>query len=123
MTGVSSTANLDLVASLGADVVIDYREQDFTEGSARYDVVFDAAGRTTAKKAARVLAEHGRFATTQTRRREQVDDLIAVRDMVASGAVRAVIDRSYSLDRIREAHRYVEQGHKRGNVVVLVARA
>jgi NADPH:quinone reductase-like Zn-dependent oxidoreductase len=122
VTGVSSTANLELVASLGADRVIDYREEDFTEGTARYDVIFDAAGKTTAKKAASVLAEHGRFVTTQARRREQVDDLCAVRDMVASGAVRAVIDRSYTLDRIREAHRYVEQGHKHGNVVVLVAR-
>jgi len=69
-----------------------------------------------------VLAEHGRFVTTQTRGREQVEDLVAVRDMVASGGVRAAIDRSYTLDRIREAHRYVEEGHKQGNVVVLVAR-
>ena len=122
VTGVSSTANLDLVASLGADRVIDYREQDFTEGTARYDVVFDAVGKTTAKKAARVLAEQGRFVTTQARRRELVEDLLAVRDMVAGGAVRAVIDRSYTLDRIREAHRYVEQGHKQGNIVVVVTR-
>lgn len=122
VTGVSSTANIELVASLGADVIIDYREQDFTEGTTKYDVIFDAAGKTTAKKAARVLAEHGRFVTTQTRRREQVEDLLAVRDMVASGAVRAVIDRSYTMDRIREAHRYVEAGHKQGNVVVVVVQ-
>ncbi len=120
VTGVSSTANLELVASLGADVTIDYREQDFTEGATKYDVVFDAAGKTSAKKAVPVLSERGRFVTTQTRRREQVEDLLAVRDMVAGGAVRAVIDRSYTLDRIREAHRYVEEGHKRGNVVLVV---
>ena len=122
VTGVSSTANVELVASLGADAVVDYRQHDFTAGTTRYDVIFDAAGKTTAKKAATVLHEHGTFVTTQKRRREQVRDLLAVRDMVASGAVRAVIDRSYTLDQIREAHRYVEEGHKQGNVVVQVVR-
>jgi NADPH:quinone reductase-like Zn-dependent oxidoreductase len=122
VTGVISTSNLELVAALGADEVIDYTQQDFIEGQQTYDLVFDAAGKTSAKRSARVLAEHGRFVTTQTRRREKVEDLIAVRDLVASGAVKAVIDRRYTLDQIPEAHRYVEKGHKRGNVVVIVAQ-
>ena len=120
VTGVSSTANLELVASLGADEVIDYTKQDFIDGSRSYDVIFDAAGKTTAKHAERVLAERGIYVTTQTRRREKIEDLLAIRDMVASGAVRAVIDRYYTLDQIPEAHRFVEEGRKRGNVVVIV---
>jgi NADPH:quinone reductase-like Zn-dependent oxidoreductase len=122
VTGVASTSNADLVASLGADQVIDYTQQDFTEGTEKYDVIFDAAGKTTAKKTEGVLAEHGRFVTTKTRRRERVQELYTVRDMVASGAVKAVVDRSLALDQIAEAHRYVEEGHKQCNVVVVVAQ-
>ena len=103
VTGVASTSNAELVASLGADQVIDYTTRDFTEGTDRYDVIFDAAGKTTAKKSEGVLAEHGRFVTTRTRRPERVEELHAVRDMVASGAVSAAIDRSYTLDRVGEA--------------------
>jgi NADPH:quinone reductase-like Zn-dependent oxidoreductase len=121
VTGVVSTSNTELVASLGADHVIDYTKQDFTEGSEKYDVIFDAARKTTAKNAERVLAEHGRFVTTRTRRREQAEELRTVRDMVAGGAVKAVVDRSFALDEIAEAHRYVEEGRKQGNVVVVVA--
>lgn len=121
VTGVASTSNLELVASLGADEVVDYTKQDFAGGSEKYDVIFDAAAKTTAKKTEGVLAEQGRFVTTRTRRRETAEELYAVRDMVAGGAVRAMVDRSYPLDQIAEAHRYVEGG-KRGNVVVLVAQ-
>ncbi len=120
VTGVASTSNVELVASLGADEVIDYTKQDFTEGTEKYDVIFDAAGKTTAKKTEGVLAEHGRFVTTQKRRREKVEELLTVRDMVASGAVNAIIDRSYTLDQISDAHRFVEERGKRGNVVVIV---
>lgn len=123
VTGVSSTSNMELVASLGADEIIDYTKQDFTEGRQKYDVVFDAAGKTTAKKTEAVLEEQGRFVTTQTRRRENIEELRTVRDMVASGAVKAVVGRSYALDQISEAHRYVEEGRKQGNVVVVVAQA
>jgi NADPH:quinone reductase-like Zn-dependent oxidoreductase len=122
VTGVASTANVELVASLGADDVVDYTKEDFAEGHQKYDVIFDAAGKTTAKKTAGVLAEPGRFVTTQTRRRENIEELRTVRDMVAKGAVKAVIDRSYTLDQISDAHRYVEEGRKRGNVVVVVAQ-
>ena len=120
VTGVASTSNLELVASLGADEVIDYTKEDFTEGKQTYDVIFDAAGKTTVKKTEDVLEAQGRFVTTRTRRRENVEELRIVRDMVASRAVKAVVDRSYPLDQISEAHRYVEEGRKRGNVVVVV---
>lgn len=121
VTGVASSSNLELVTSLGADEVIDYTQQDVLESGQTYDVVFDAAGTTTPKRAARVLERQGRFVTTRTRRREDIQELHTVRDMVASGAVKAVIDRSYTLDQVSEAHRHVEEGRKRGNVVVVVS--
>lgn len=120
VTGVASTSNVEMVASLGADHVIDYTTQEFNEGAEKYDVIFDAAGKSTAKSCRGVLAEHGRFVTTRTRRRESVDELRTVRDMVASGALQAFVDRTYALDQISEAHRYVDEGHKRGNIVVVV---
>ncbi|MGH8913260.1 MAG: zinc-binding dehydrogenase, partial [Acidimicrobiia bacterium] len=122
VTGVAGASNGGLVASLGADEVIDYRKQDFTEGTEKYDVIFDAVGKTTAKKTEGVLAKHGRFVSTRKRRREKAEELHAVQEMLATGAVRALIDRSYILDQISEAHRYVEGGRKRGNVVVVVAQ-
>jgi NADPH:quinone reductase-like Zn-dependent oxidoreductase len=118
--GVASTSNEELVTSLGADEVVDYTKQDFTEGTEKYDVIFDAVGKTTAKEIEGVLAENGRFVTTRTRRREKAEELRAVRDMVANGAVKAQIDRSYTLDQISVAHRYVEEGRKRGNVVIVI---
>ena len=123
VTGVTGASNAGLVASLGADAVIDYSKQDFTEGAEKYDVIFDAVGKTTAKKTEGVLAEHGRFVSTRRRRREKVEELHVVQGLLAIGAVRALIDRSYSLDQISEAHRYVEGGRKRGNVVVVVTQS
>lgn len=120
VTGVASTTSLGLVRSLGADEVIDYTQHDYTDCNQKYDVIFDAAGKTTPTKAARVLEREGRFVTTQTRRRETREELRAVRDMVATGAITAVIDRTYTVDQTSDAHRHVEGGSKRGNVVVAV---
>lgn len=120
VTGVCSTANMQLVSELGAEEVIDYTRQDFKEGDRPYDVIFDAAGKTTARQSAAVLAEGGTFVTTRGRRHERVDDLHAVRDLLAAGVIKAVVDRSYELAQISQAHRYVEGGHKRGNVIVTV---
>lgn len=120
VTGVCSGSNAELVLSLGADAVIDYTRQDFTEAGETYDVIFDAVGKTSVRKVRGILAEHGRFVTTQARRKERVEDLIAVRDLVAAGRMEAVIDRRYTLDQVAEAFRYVAAGHKRGNVVVSV---
>jgi NADPH:quinone reductase-like Zn-dependent oxidoreductase len=120
VTGVAGASNTELVGSLGAHHVVDYTEEDFTEGDRRYDVIFDAVGKVSARRAKRALADDGRFVTTRARRRETVEELLSVRDMMAAGAVGAVIDRTYTLGEIADAHRYVQQGHKRGNVVVLV---
>lgn len=120
VTGVASTSNLELVESLGADDVIDYTKENFTDGNRSYDLVFDAVGKTSAKRVKGALAEDGVFVTTQTRRDETLDDLIAIKELLEAGAVRAVIDRRYTLEQVPEAHRYVEQGRKRGNVLIVV---
>jgi NADPH:quinone reductase-like Zn-dependent oxidoreductase len=120
VSGVSGRSNLELVESLGADEVIDYTKQDFTEGEGKYDLIFDAVGKTSAQGVRRALAENGAFVTTQSRRTETARDLLTVRDMLETGAVQAVIDSRYRLDQVHQAHRHVERGHKRGNLLVVV---
>lgn len=120
VTGVSSTSNVELVESLGADEVIDYTQRDFTRSDRAYDVIFDAVGKTSAREVRRALTEGGAFVTTQTRRDETVEELLAVRDLLVAGALRAVVDKRYTLEQIAEAHRHVEQGRKRGNVLLVL---
>jgi NADPH:quinone reductase-like Zn-dependent oxidoreductase len=125
VTGVCSTANVDLVASLGATTVIDYTREDFAEKAARYDLVFDAVGKRKSAAALRrgrqVLAPGGACVSvddgTPKLRRE---DLVLLGELATKGEIRPVIDRTYALDDIVEAHRYVDNGHKRGNVVITV---
>ena len=125
VTGVCSTANLDLVASLGATTVIDYTREIFTDRAERYDLVFDAVGKRKSAAALRrcreVLAPGGAFVsvddgTPKLRR----DDLVLLGELATKGGIRPVIDRTYALDDIVDAHRYVDDGHKRGNVVITV---
>lgn len=118
VTGVASASKLGLVASLGADEVIDYGTVDFTESDRMYDVVFDAAAKVAAKQVQRVLSQGGRFVSTRTRRKETVEELLAVGELLATGSIHAVIDRYYTLDQVPEAAEYVERGGKQGNVVV-----
>jgi NADPH:quinone reductase-like Zn-dependent oxidoreductase len=123
VTGVCGTANVDLVASLGATAVIDYTCEDFTDGATRYDLIFDAVGKRKSAAALRrcrqVLAPGGACVSvddgTPKLRRE---DLVLLGELATKGEIRPVIDRTYALDDIVEAHRYVDNGHKRGNVVV-----
>ena len=125
VTGVCSTANVDLVASLGATTVIDYTREDFTEKAARYDVILDAVGKrksaVSLRRCRQVLAPGGACVSvddgTPKLRRE---DLVLLGELATTGEIRPVIDRTYALDNIVEAHRYVDNGHKRGNVVVSV---
>ncbi len=126
VTGVSSTRNLGLVTSLGADAVIDYTKDYFTEAGALYDLVFVAVGNRVKppSRAActRALAPGGVYvAVDQGRPTLFADDLLLLKQLVEAGALKPVIDRSYPLDQMADAHRYVEQGHKRGNVVIAVA--
>jgi NADPH:quinone reductase-like Zn-dependent oxidoreductase len=122
VTGVCSTANLELVKSLGADHVIDYTKQGFAEGGP-YDVVFDAVGKLTPSRRRQALKKGGVYfnVNTDSGSGGGPDDLACLKDLIERGKVRAVIDRCYPLDEIVEAHTYVEQGHKKGHVVVSVA--
>ncbi|MDA3936926.1 MAG: NAD(P)-dependent alcohol dehydrogenase [Actinomycetota bacterium] len=125
VTGVCSTANVELVASLGAARVVDYTVEDFTDGTERYDLIFDAVGKRKSAVALRhcrqVLAPDGACISvddgTPKLRRE---DLVLLGELAAKGELRPVIDRTYALDEIVDAHRYVDTGHKRGNVVISV---
>jgi NADPH:quinone reductase-like Zn-dependent oxidoreductase len=124
VTGVCSTANLEMVRSLGADRVIDYTQQDFTEGHATYDVVFDAVDKLPSSRAKRPLKKAGIYLNVNKDSGSgggSPEDLACLKKLIETGKVRTVIDRRYPLEEIVEAHTYVEKGHKRGNVVVTLS--
>jgi NADPH:quinone reductase-like Zn-dependent oxidoreductase len=123
VTGVCSAANLELVRSLGADAVIDYTKDDFTRNGARYDLVFNAVGKRKAMlQADGSLTPGGRHITVDDNSpKMRAEDLAFLTQLVESGRLRPVIDKSYPLEQIVEAHRYVDAGHKKGNVVVRVS--
>lgn len=127
VTAVCSGSNLELVRSLGADEVIDYTTSDFTQSGETWDVIFDAVGKLSHSKVKHSLTKTGRYlnvlTASGTNMTVSADDLQFVIDQVEAGKLRTVIDRTYPLEQIVEAHRYVDAGHKKGNVVVTVASA
>jgi NADPH:quinone reductase-like Zn-dependent oxidoreductase len=147
VTGLCSTANLEMVRDLGAAHVIDYTKADFTRSAKRYDVIFDTVGKSSFFKARKSLAKGGIFLTTvpdptlllaplarisgggkrakmsATGLRKdalKITDMNFLKQMMMAGTLVPVIDRSYPLEEIRAAHAYVENGHKRGNLVIAV---
>ncbi len=122
VTGVCSTTNLELVKSLGADRVVDYTRQDFTQSGETYDVVFDAVGKTLAAHSQKALKPGGFYLNVHrdSGNGEKLEDLLCVKELAEAGKIKPVIDRRYRLGEIVEAHRYVDKGHKRGNVAVTV---
>lgn len=143
VTGVCSAANIDLVKSLGADKVIDYTKENFADTGEMFDIVFEAVNKSSFKDCIKVVKRSGIYInitqpiptfrmlwsklTTEKKLilGENVPDtaelLNILKELIAAGKIKAVIDRCYTMEQIVEAHRYVEQGHKKGNVVVSIA--
>ncbi|MCE7748409.1 MAG: NAD(P)-dependent alcohol dehydrogenase [Candidatus Heimdallarchaeota archaeon] len=127
ITGICSTLNLEMVTSLGADKVIDYTKEDFTQSGETYDVVFDAVGKMD-KSGKQVLKETGIFLDVlkdsggMDKASDVREDLNILREICESGKFKAVIDKQYPLEQAVKAHQYVEKGHKKGNVVIVVTQ-
>ena len=143
VTGVCSSTNLELTKSLGAEKVIDYKKEDFTKGGKTYDIIFDTVGKSPFTGSVKSLKKNGFYlravhmspsAIVQglwtsmiTSKKviggvavERKEDLIFLKQLVEAGKIKPVIDRRYPLEQIAEAHRYVDKGHKKGNVVITV---
>ncbi|NJK53819.1 MAG: NAD(P)-dependent alcohol dehydrogenase [Leptolyngbyaceae cyanobacterium SU_3_3] len=143
VTGICSTAKLELVKSLGADNVIDYTKEDFTQSGKTYDIIFDTSGKSPFSDCLNSLKSNGLYlravhinlspilrglwtSITSSKKViggvaiERKEDLIFLKELIEMGRMKSVIDRRYPLERTAEAHRYVEQGHKQGNVVITV---
>jgi NADPH:quinone reductase-like Zn-dependent oxidoreductase len=145
VTGVCSSANLELVKSLGADRVIDYTQEDFTTRGERYDLILDSVvGKTSFSHSKKSLKAKGLYLAVAGGLREMTQMLLtsimgdkkvvfgggescerkeylsAISELIEEGKMQAVIDRRYPLEQIVEAHRYVDQGHKKGNVVITI---
>jgi NADPH:quinone reductase-like Zn-dependent oxidoreductase len=151
VTGVCSTANVELVRSLGAHRVIDYTKEDFTRNGQTYDIIFDAVGKSSFARCKGSLTQNGVYVTTvpmldfmlgvlltskksQGKRaafvapglrsaNDKAKDLNFLKELIEAGKLRSVTDRRYSLEQIAEAHQYVELGHKKGNVILVVNQA
>ena len=147
VTAVCSTSNMDMVQSLGADHVIDYTKEDFTQNGVIYDIIFDTVGKSPFSGSVRSLKENGYFlramhiglspmlhgiwtnittskkVVSETEGGEKIEHLHLLKELIEAGKVKAVIDKRYSLENIADAHAYVQKGHKKGNVIIPIIQA
>jgi NADPH:quinone reductase-like Zn-dependent oxidoreductase len=124
VTGVCSARNFELVQSLGAGKVIDYAKEDFSARGERYDLIFDAAGKSSFSDSRKALSPSGTYLTIMKggpSERKRARDLVYLKELIEAGKFKTIIDRCYPLEQIVEAHRYIESGRKVGNVVITVA--
>ena len=143
VTGVCSAANMELVKSLGADQVIDYTRQDFTKSDETYDIIFDTVGKTLFSGCKNALKQKGLYLASAGGLREfgqmawtsmtggkkviagasseRKEDLVFIKELAEAGKIKPVIDRRYPLEQTADAHRYVDNGHKKGNVVITIS--
>lgn len=124
VTAVCSAANVEMVKSLGADEVIDYTAPDFTLSDKTYDVIFDAVGKLAFSRVKKNLKKNGKYfnvlTDSGTSMKLNAADLVYLKALIEAGKLKSVIDRRYDMENIVEAHRYVDKGHKKGNVVITV---
>jgi NADPH2:quinone reductase len=145
VTGVCSSSNIELVKSLGADEVIDYTKEDFTENGKAYDIIFDVVSRSSFSRCKNSLKQKGRYIVTKrglvpvvqtfwtrivgnkrvifTWSINKIEALFFLRELIEAGKFKAVIDRCYPLEKVAEAHQFVEAGNKRGSVVITVGHS
>lgn len=121
VTGVCSTKNIDLVKSLGAEDVIDYTQEDILQSGQTFDLVFDAVGKLSASEAKSILSANGSYLSVRTPTKELPENLLTLKSLFEEGKVKPVIDQRYPLAKVPEAHRYVETGRKKGNVVIMIS--
>ena len=127
VTGVCSMDNIELVKSLGAKKVIDYTKEDFTKNSEKYDVILDAVDKIPKKEAIKSLKSGGIYLNihndaVSTNAKDSIPILEELKQLAEEGKIKGIIDKIYSIDQIVEAHKYVDKGHKKGNVVITVSR-
>ena len=140
VTGVDSTDKLDMLRSIGTDHVIDYTQEDFTKNGETYDVIFDVVGESSFSRSTRSLEKNGRYLLANPRllpmarglwtsmisskkvifefASYKTEDLVFLKELIEAGKIRSVIDKRYPLEAVAEAHRYVDKGQKKGNVVI-----
>ncbi|GAH80605.1 unnamed protein product, partial [marine sediment metagenome] len=114
VTAVDSTRKLDMLRLIGADQVIDYTKEDFTERGELYDLIFDAVGKNSFSNCKKALTPNRTYVTVKKpTAKNSTEDLIFLKELIEAGKIKSVIDRRYPLEQIAEAHRYVEKGDRR----------
>jgi NADPH:quinone reductase-like Zn-dependent oxidoreductase len=142
VTGVCSTPRLELVKALGAEKVMDYTQEDFTRSGETYDLIFDILGRSSFSRCKSVLKPNGIYLLASFKMKQlvqmlwtsrigskkvicalssdKVEDLIFIKELIEAGKFKSIIDRCYPAEQAAEAHRYVEEGHKKGSVIITI---